>query len=761
MGGGRRSLWRRRHVAAAGLPALLAVLASGLVAPVPARAVSTLDTRGILLTASTGKSEVKALAVRLDIAMSAGAVVNRMTEGPRNDRSDSSLTGITLGDATGAPMAELSAGLAVVSNPAKGIASVTTVDSSTNPRSVGAAQQFERPDLTHVRHWSADVVDRQGRTVVSDNVVLDVRFRKLAPAMTVTQSVLAKTEERLTVAYAATSASGQTVSVTVDLSTRLSTSAPYQRGAIQVSDSDGRDGGVSDSSQPTADPTSPLVRLQQAVRHLGELDAGSLRGLDKVRDLAQDALSEYAGGETSLPTVTRLIASALSEASSLRPPDARSAAALSRARDQLVATSQRVAHGLLGAARGAGVAPGTVAAIQEAIDRGVAAVAAGDIVGGGAAFDDATKVAAGSVVFNMDRFKLGLLVSFEAKSDTVGYQYVISQNGKFVGSWDSGSARTDADDPQTGQDINKRQLVASVSKIPTAVAVLQLLEKRGLDPMTEPISKWLPLHWKQGPGIGQVTFAHVLQHRSTWIYPADDNPFGHYFTVRQFVADGVNNEVDVKTGERVFRYMNVNSSLLGLLMVRLWDESPPALTNVVFPGFFTDMAWFGLAPDVYRDYVQKNVFGPSGTSGSCAAEAVDPTMYYQVPYSSDPGIPSEEWWLSDIACAHGGWHMSTFDLAEFMAHLRFGNLLSKPYRNLMYEKFLGWIDYTGSRPFGPYHGHGGDLGAGSGEGMHACIMDFSIGVQVALLINSSATIYDGAYQCNTISNAFDNAWVPS
>ena len=61
--------------------------------------------------------------------------------------------------------------------------------------------------------------------------------------------------------------------------------------------------------------------------------------------------------------------------------------------------------------------------------------------------------------------------------------------------------------------VNTRSFIASVTKTVTAVATLQLLEANDLT-VTAKIAPWLPSDWVKGPGIAQLTFRDLMQHKT-------------------------------------------------------------------------------------------------------------------------------------------------------------------------------------------------------------------------------------------------------
>ncbi len=145
------------------------------------------------------------------------------------------------------------------------------------------------------------------------------------------------------------------------------------------------------------------------------------------------------------------------------------------------------------------------------------------------------------MVFNMDLFQQNLRTAFN--TTTVGYAYAIAQDGKQVlpsaqnPMW-NGSSRRDL--PVANQSPTKEMNIASVSKTLTAVAVLRLLESRGLS-IDSPIDPWLPPLWTRGPGVtsglGGLTFEDVMKHKSG-LNNNDGSRSYDYASLRSAIAAG-------------------------------------------------------------------------------------------------------------------------------------------------------------------------------------------------------------------------------
>jgi CubicO group peptidase (beta-lactamase class C family) len=329
-------------------------------------------------------------------------------------------------------------------------------------------------------------------------------------------------------------------------------------------------------------------------------------------------------------------------------------------------------------------------------------------------------------------------------NQTVGYAYAINRDGQLVKSGDSGDARTPIDG-EIDQSASKRMNIASVTKSITAVAVLQLLEKRGLT-IDSLIAPWLPADWQRDNGVGQLTFKDLMTHTSGLnSVNANFNGTLSFQAMKDSIASGVVNP-------KSYNYLNLNYALFRVIIPALWKGLPgaPAIgeINASSASFF------------YRLYVQQEIFNKIGVNNAdCVPSTQSPVTLLYTFNQNTPGQNTGDW---SMICGGGGWYLSAIDLANFMANLRYTNiLLSETGKDIMDDNFIGWAPSSSpTGQYGRYFGHGGSLGytssTGSG-GMASMIMKFPINVEVTLVINSTGGSYPGLAQL--LQTAFDNAWV--
>ena len=327
--------------------------------------------------------------------------------------------------------------------------------------------------------------------------------------------------------------------------------------------------------------------------------------------------------------------------------------------------------------------------------------------------------------------------------DVVGFGYVISKDGILARSGGGGFARR----PSDGNILMTEHLksaVASVSKTVTAVATLQLLETLGLS-VNDLIHPWLPPSWGRASGIDQLQFQHLLSHTTGWgqrfdILKANDahGPWGNDWDGIEFVVSSVG----ANPGSP-YDYKNANFAVLRMIVPALWKASGEA------PFEIDDLTAdsYGL---YFVGYIQDKIFEPAGvTEAGCWDFQGDKSAYsYDREDLSKPGrAPSNN--LKHCG-GHSGMLLSAYDLAAFMAFIRYDdNVLSPANRALMDSDMLGW---SGASSDGKFW-HGGTLFVTGGRDYRACVMKFPQNVEATLVINSDVT----KEQCKVLRDAFDDA----
>lgn len=357
----------------------------------------------------------------------------------------------------------------------------------------------------------------------------------------------------------------------------------------------------------------------------------------------------------------------------------------------------------------------------------------------------------GGPTFSVDRFADAL--RDRLIGNCVGWAFVINLNGQEAASDGDGDAIV-AGDTDSGTTLDRvpftpdtRVMIASVSKTITAVAVLRLLDQLNLALGTR-IWPFLPQDWSLGPGVSDLTFEHLLRHK-TGMTVAPDAPSDPmtYEGLEAMIAQGA-------TPDAPRAYFNGNFALFRVIVPALWRGVGLVAANndnAVASAFF------------YAVYIIEEVFGRMngaiGQNASISPLDARPTRYYSGPGATQ-GIDFPDWTLSS---GGNSWHMTARELAAFMAFITYdNNVLSEPQRTLMDNLRLGWRranTYPGM--FGNYWGHGGviDWNPGTLGRVRTGVMKFNIQVEASLVVNSGLTTPGVGNSASTLLwQAYDAAW---
>ncbi len=356
--------------------------------------------------------------------------------------------------------------------------------------------------------------------------------------------------------------------------------------------------------------------------------------------------------------------------------------------------------------------------------------------------------------FNVVKFRQQIV---SALGTARGFSMVINKGGLWADTFSSGWAYQDArSGAYVNMSINQEINVASVSKAITAVGVLQLLKKNGID-ITSKIGTWLPSYWNAKQVIKDLTFQELMSHSSGLV---ESNT--SYDSIKATVARGLDNPakpVDV--------YANINFALFRAMIPYMNDKTAAVnKENSMLPGDPDGFEnWLSLE---YVKYMQTKVFDPIGIAdATCAPNSNTASAFNEYnggPVNSVVSRTPGDWTNS---CGGGGYYLSTLELARFMAFLVHSyNMLESTERNTMDFKLMGWDNEDSpSTDMGPSYGKDGALywdlnsnnGPDAGEpGLQTLIMKFPIGIEIALVVNSIPGNWRNL--SNTVRNAYNNSW---
>ena len=226
--------------------------------------------------------------------------------------------------------------------------------------------------------------------------------------------------------------------------------------------------------------------------------------------------------------------------------------------------------------------------------------------------------------------------------------------------------------------------VASLSKLVTAIAVTRLLRDHGIDVDT-PVSAFLPTTWSQGPHVAEITFRHLLTHRSGF---STGGSGSDYALMRQQVADGV-------SAVGGYDYENLNFGLCRILLATVSGAVP---TSQVFTlagtTAFNDVIWDLVTIEAYSTYVRDVVLTPAGVVGATLTHEPAHALAYRQP------LNQAGWDSGDLTTMSGGagWHLSVDDVLAVLGTLRrSGMILTLDQAQAMLDDSLGIDEIVSSR----------------------------------------------------------------
>lgn len=253
--------------------------------------------------------------------------------------------------------------------------------------------------------------------------------------------------------------------------------------------------------------------------------------------------------------------------------------------------------------------------------------------------------------------------------------------------------------------INTRFNIASITKMFTAVATLQLYEQGKID-LNVPIGKYLP-HYQNKMVRDSVTIHQLLTHTSGlnnfYVSDLDKMVNMKYKEISDFVPLFVNDSLLSKPGEQ-YNYSGTGFVLLGLIIEKVSGKS-------------------------YYDYIKDNVLMPANMTSTSAIEIDSIVKNKANGYTSQFGkskvLKKNDYYLTKASPA-GFYYSTAEDLFNFSKALRTYKLLNKETTKLMFKpKVKGYNTHLGygididQRYNQTILGH-----SGGWYGIHTELMDF-------------------------------------
>jgi CubicO group peptidase (beta-lactamase class C family) len=320
---------------------------------------------------------------------------------------------------------------------------------------------------------------------------------------------------------------------------------------------------------------------------------------------------------------------------------------------------------------------------------------------------------------------------------TVGYSMKLRRNGKLLFSKQWGKSKMPGDEGSvTGVSWSSDtpMHVASVSKLVTAMAMTKLLNYRNIS-LNAHILPYLPKYWAKGPGVDQLTFNHLLTHKSGLVVPNAPGACDYLF-MKDRIAQGVSGMPG---------YLNINYALCRILISTidapyLFDPLPT--TN--------DNYWDLTTTRYFTRYITENIFDPAGV-GSTLDHPDPNALAYPIPVMT-PGWNSGD--LKSL-CAAVGWHLSVNDLLSVMAAFRrAGSIVDPAKAQIMLDRQIG-IDKIRDTSLGRIYAKGGFWGNGSAV-EQSNVFFLPKGMELAILANSPFCSPNTGFMDNVLAVIEDN-----
>lgn len=270
-----------------------------------------------------------------------------------------------------------------------------------------------------------------------------------------------------------------------------------------------------------------------------------------------------------------------------------------------------------------------------------------------------------------------------------GYRFALSDETGLVGSSVGGFSRTAMDPPEAPAALEDRFNIASMSKVVTAVTVLNLLQSKNLSPDSL-VWPFFPSSWKPAAATKKLTFRHFLTHRTGFHYePAQLDPVtgkvlspmidqdGHGLeTIRAAVEVGPLGVTNATGAE----YRNVNFAAMRVVIPHLnrYDRETQTIAPLVLrAGVAMETALAEEYVSIVNDRVlapsciaragcdSKTLSTPKSTSGAppIRRPAKFPVLCYPFKVPDFHGRDSGD---QTPSCGAQGWSLSVLDLAKLL-----------------------------------------------------------------------------------------------
>ena len=343
----------------------------------------------------------------------------------------------------------------------------------------------------------------------------------------------------------------------------------------------------------------------------------------------------------------------------------------------------------------------------------------------------------------------------------MGYALELRSYGKTVFHEQWHFAKSYQDGPN-GWDFDTPMHLASTSKLITAMTMTQLLRdhKISFDDRIEP---WLPQYWRRGGNIQDLTFRHLLAHTSG-LFAAKKNDAGpvDYQSMKDAISLGT-------TDRATYDYKNVNYSLCRVLLATINNDAYPSMLVTassdpflapLFP--LRDSVWDTISIRAFSQYVNDNIFAPSGVAARDFNHPDDAALAYFTAADNNPG-----WNSGDKQSGGGaiGWHLTVNELLRVMAtYRRSGTIVAAWRAQKMLEDGIGLdLGFRRDTKLGTLYAKGGWWRSDEGKVEQSNAFVLPRGMELVVLANSPLCHPDTNFM-GDVSNAINDSiepWIAS
>jgi len=332
----------------------------------------------------------------------------------------------------------------------------------------------------------------------------------------------------------------------------------------------------------------------------------------------------------------------------------------------------------------------------------------------------------------------------------VGYGLQLRRSGAVVidQTWRWSKTKKDG---ETGWTNDTPMHLASVSKLITAMALVRLLDRKGISYDT-PVNSYLPSYWTRGNNISKVTFRHLLTHKSGLLWRNFTGNTGpvDYQSMMDAIADGTN-------GFTNYDYKNINYSLCRVLLATVNGDLPVDFMLSPPGGFFAplfalrDAVWDLLSIRAYAEYVNDRVFSPSSVGSRAFEHDADAALAY-----ASQGDSTNGWNSGDMqsGSATAGWHLTVRELLRVMRTFRRAGTIMSPFRaERMLDNGFG-IDMARPTKLGTIYGKNGWWENGSKQAEQSSAYLLPRNMELVVLANSPSC--GGMSVFNKVADAIED-----